>query len=166
MQAYVFSSAALAGPLAYFGSHNGKLYAVDARTGTLAWEFRTEGSKRDPMKVLNPDGSLNRASFAPCSRFQDMYIDFYRFVSVRAIMSSPVVEDGVVYVRAGRELARAALNGHPTLRAARPRRLSAKIPWFQRNAPSCHLRLPLPQWPRHRSQPQDAEQVATRATSA
>jgi outer membrane protein assembly factor BamB len=27
-----------------------------------------------------------------------MYIDFYRFVSVGAIMSSPAVEDGVVYV--------------------------------------------------------------------
>lgn len=98
-KAYVFSSAALAGPLAYFGSHNGKLYAVDAKTGTLAWEFQSEGSKRDPMKVLNPDGSLNRASFAPVfGDFQDMYIDFYRFVSVGAIMSSPAVEDGVVYV--------------------------------------------------------------------
>ena len=31
-KAYVFSSPALAGKLAYFGSHNGKLYAVDAST--------------------------------------------------------------------------------------------------------------------------------------
>ena len=30
-KAYVFSSAALAGVLAYFGSHNGRLYAVDVR---------------------------------------------------------------------------------------------------------------------------------------
>jgi outer membrane protein assembly factor BamB len=98
-RAYVFSSAALAGPLAYFGSHNGKLYAVDAKTGTLAWAFQTEGSKADPMKLLNPDGSLNRASFAPVfGDFQDMYIDFYRFISVGAIMGSPAVDQGVVYV--------------------------------------------------------------------
>lgn len=98
-KSYIFSSAALAGDLAYFGCHNGKLYAVNAQTGQLAWEFQTEGSKRDPMKLLNPDGSLNRASFAPVfGDFQDMYVDFYRFVSVGAIMGSPAVEDGVLYV--------------------------------------------------------------------
>ena len=98
-KAYVFSSAALAGGLAYFGSHNGKLYAVDAKTGSLAWEFQTDASKRDPMKVLNADGSLNRGVFAPVfGDFQDMYVDFYRFISVGAIMSSPAVDGGVVYV--------------------------------------------------------------------
>ena len=98
-KAYVFSSAALAGDLAYFGSHNGKLYAVNTKTGALAWQFQTEASKQDPMKVLNPDGSLNQAAFAPVFRdFQDMYIDFYRFTSIGAIMSSPAVDQGVVFV--------------------------------------------------------------------
>ena len=98
-KAYIFSSAALAGSLAYFGSHNGKLYAVDAKTGVAAWEFQTDGSKRDPMQILNPDGSLDPASFAPVfGDFQDMYVDFYRFVSVGAIMGSPAVDQGVVYV--------------------------------------------------------------------
>lgn len=97
-KAYVFSSAALAGPLAYFGSHNGKLYAVDAKSGALAWEFQTEGSKRDPMKVLNADGSLKQEAFSPVfNDFQDMYVDFYRFISVGAIMGSPAVDGGVVY---------------------------------------------------------------------
>ncbi len=98
-KAYVFSSAALAGTLAYVGSHNGKLQAIDAKTGRLAWEFRTEASRRDPMKVLNEDGSLNAAAFAPVFHdFQDMYVDLYRFRSVGAILSSPVVDAGVVYV--------------------------------------------------------------------
>jgi outer membrane protein assembly factor BamB len=96
--AYVFSSAALAGDLLYFGSHSGKLYAVDARTGKLAWEFRTEASRADPMKVLDEGGALKREAFTPVfGDFQDMYIDFYRFASVGAIMSSPVVDRGVVY---------------------------------------------------------------------
>jgi outer membrane protein assembly factor BamB len=98
-KAYVFSSVALAGPLAYVGSHNGRLYAVDAKTGALAWEFQTAASRQDVLKVLKPDGSLSREGFAPVfGDFEDMYIDFYRFVSIGAIMSSPAVDQGVVYV--------------------------------------------------------------------
>ncbi len=97
-KAYVFSSAAVAGGLVYFGDHNGKLYAIDAKTAALAWEFRTEASKADPLKVLNPDGSLNQAAFAPLfGDFEDMYLDFHRFASIGAIVSSPVVDGGVVY---------------------------------------------------------------------
>ncbi|HQR72796.1 MAG TPA: PQQ-binding-like beta-propeller repeat protein [Burkholderiaceae bacterium] len=98
-KAYVFSSAALAGPLAYFGAHNGRLYAVNAKTGALAWQFQTEGAKADPMKIVDPDGSLNRDAFAPIfGDFEDMYLDFYRFISVGAIMGSPAVDQGVIYV--------------------------------------------------------------------
>ena len=98
-KAYVFSSAALAGNLAYFGSHNGRLYAVDVRSGQAAWTYSTEGAKRDPFKLVNADGSLNQESFAPVfGDFQDMYVDFYRYISTGAIMSSPAVADGVLYV--------------------------------------------------------------------
>jgi len=96
--AYMFSSAALAGDLAYVGDHNGRFYAVDAKTGKLAWQFQTEASKKDSMKVLNPDGTLNQEAFTPTfGDFEDMYIDFYRFISIGAIVSSPVVDKGAVY---------------------------------------------------------------------
>jgi eukaryotic-like serine/threonine-protein kinase len=96
--AYVFSSAALAGDLAYVGDHNGRLYAIDAKTGKLAWEFQTDASKKDPLKVLNPDGTFDQGAFAPLfGDFEDMYIDFYRFVSIGAIVSSPVIDKGLVY---------------------------------------------------------------------
>ena len=95
---YVFSSPALAGDLVYVGAHNGKFYALDAKTGKLAWEFQTEAAKKDPMKVLNPDGSLNQEAFSPVfGDFEDMYIDIYRFMSIGAILSSPVVDHGEVY---------------------------------------------------------------------
>jgi eukaryotic-like serine/threonine-protein kinase len=98
-KSYMFSSAALAGDLAYVGDHNGRLYAVDTKTGKLAWEFQTEGAKKDPLKVLNPDGTLNQAAFSPLfNDFEDMYIDFYRFASIGAIMSSPVVDHGILFV--------------------------------------------------------------------
>lgn len=97
-KAYIFSSPALAGDLAYIGNHNGKLYAVDIKTGKLAWEFQTEGSKKDPYKVLNADGSLKQEAFAPLfNDFEDMYLDFERFASIGAVMSSPAVDKGVIY---------------------------------------------------------------------
>ena len=99
VKAYMFSSPALAGDRAYAGDHNGRLYAVDTKTGKLAWEFQTDASKADPLQVLNPDGSFNEEKFAPLfGDFQDMYLDFYRYVSIGAIMSSPAVDQGAVYV--------------------------------------------------------------------
>jgi hypothetical protein len=98
-KAFMFSSAALAGGLAYVGDHNGRLYAVDMKTGKLAWQFQTEASKTDALKVLRPDGALNPEAFAPTfGDFQDMYIDFYRFVSIGAIVSSPAIDHGVLYI--------------------------------------------------------------------
>ena len=98
-RSYVFSSAALAGGSAYFGSHNGKLYAVDARSGRLQWEFQTPASRQNAGGLLNADGSLNPAAFTPVfGDFQDMYIDFYRYTQIGAIMASPVVDGGVVYI--------------------------------------------------------------------
>jgi outer membrane protein assembly factor BamB len=97
-KAFMFSSAALAGELAYVGDHNGRLYAIETKTGKLAWEFQTEAAKNDPLKILNADGTLNAAAFAPVfGDFEDMYIFFYRFASIGSVMSSPAVDGGVVY---------------------------------------------------------------------
>jgi outer membrane protein assembly factor BamB len=97
-KAYIFSSAALAGNLAYVGDHNGRLYAIDTKTGELAWQFQTEASKSDPLKVLSPDGGLKPEIFAPVfGDFEDMYLSLYRFTTIGAILSSPVVDRGVVY---------------------------------------------------------------------
>jgi outer membrane protein assembly factor BamB len=98
-KAYVFSSAAVAGDLVLVGCHNGRLYALDATTGKTAWEFSTEAARRDSLHVLEPDGRLNQAAFAPFfGDFEDMYLDYYRFASVGAILSSPAVVDGMVFV--------------------------------------------------------------------
>ncbi|MGE3666298.1 MAG: PQQ-binding-like beta-propeller repeat protein, partial [Steroidobacteraceae bacterium] len=79
---YVFSSAALAGDRVYFGSHDGVLHALDAQSGRLAWEFRTEASKADSLHLLDAQGRLDPAGFAPVFRdYQDMVIDLYRFRS-------------------------------------------------------------------------------------
>jgi outer membrane protein assembly factor BamB len=98
-RAFVFSSPALAGEFAYFGSHNGHIYAVNAKTGRLAWQWQTEASRADTSNLLLPDGRLNREAFTPVfGDFQDMYVDFHRFVSIGAIFGSPTVDRGVLYV--------------------------------------------------------------------
>ena len=95
----VFSSPALAGDMIYFGVSNGRLLAVDAKSGKLVWDFQTEGSKLDPMKMLKPDGGLNNEKIYSryFGDYQDMVLAFYRVFSVGAIWSSPVVDKGAVY---------------------------------------------------------------------
>jgi len=89
----------LAGNTAYFGSHNGRLYAIDAATGALRSEFQTEASKQDRLKALTPEGKLNLGAFAPLfGDFEDMYLQLYVFASIGAIVSSPAVDNSVVYV--------------------------------------------------------------------
>lgn len=55
----VFSSAAVAGGLAYFGSDNGTLHALDLTTGKIVWEFQTEAGKKNSLGVIAADGNMN-----------------------------------------------------------------------------------------------------------
>ena len=98
-KSYMFSSPALAGDLVYVGDHNGRLYAINIKTGKLAWEFQTDAAKKDPFKILNADGTLNQeVLYAPVfGDFEDMYVAMFKFMSIGAIVSSPVVDKGVVY---------------------------------------------------------------------
>jgi outer membrane protein assembly factor BamB len=93
-----FSSAALAGDLAYVGSFNGRLLAIDTKSGRLAWEFQTESSKKDPLKILNPDGSFTNGLYSPVfNDYQDMPLSVFRVFSVGGIFSSPAVDHGTLY---------------------------------------------------------------------
>jgi outer membrane protein assembly factor BamB len=94
----VFSSPAIAGGLAYFGSFNGSLYAVDLKDGKLAWEFQTESAKKNASAYLKPDGGLNFATVFTSPFFEDMYHTSVKLFSLGSIVSSPVVDHGVVYV--------------------------------------------------------------------
>ena len=94
----VFSSPAVAGGLAYFGSFNGSLYAVDLKDGKLAWEFQTESAKKNAPAYLKPDGGLNFATVFTSPFFEDMYHASVKLFSLGAIVSSPVMNHGVVYV--------------------------------------------------------------------
>ncbi|HUJ27076.1 MAG TPA: PQQ-binding-like beta-propeller repeat protein [Myxococcales bacterium] len=97
---YMFSSPAIAGDLVYAGDHNGRLYAVGARSGKIAWEFQTEASKKDPYKVLTAEGRIDAPTlYAPMFfDFQDMYVAASKLVSIGAIVASPTIDNGTLYV--------------------------------------------------------------------
>ena len=93
----IHSSAAVANGKIYFGSRDGKLYALDAATGNKAWEFQTDswvesspvisdgivyfGSNDGKLYALNADSGKILWAFK------------LRF----GIVSSPAVADGAVY---------------------------------------------------------------------
>jgi outer membrane protein assembly factor BamB len=93
----VFSSAAVAGDMAYFGSDNGKLYALDLGAGKVAWEFQTEAGKKNGLGVIAPDGNMNFKVIFRTDFFEEMYRDGEKLYSLGSILSSPVVDRGVIY---------------------------------------------------------------------
>jgi eukaryotic-like serine/threonine-protein kinase len=93
---FIFSSPAIAGEMAYFGSFGGGLEAVDLRSGTLKWEFRTEASRKNGAQYLKPDGKLNMEALFLSSFYEDMILSMERLYSLGSILSSPVVHHGVI----------------------------------------------------------------------
>jgi outer membrane protein assembly factor BamB len=91
------SSIIVADGVAYAAQFTGRMLAHDTKTGKIAWEFKTESAKADPFKVLSAEGSWNNGAFkATFFDFQDDYIDMFRRYSVGAILSTPVVEKGML----------------------------------------------------------------------
>jgi len=95
---FIFSSPAVADKTVYFGSFNGRLYALDTGTGDKLWEFRTGAAEIDSLKVLSPDGSLNRESFQGLGDdYQGMVSFVEKLCTAGSVLSSPAVSGGVVY---------------------------------------------------------------------
>jgi outer membrane protein assembly factor BamB len=92
-----FSSPAVADGMAYFGSLDGKLRAVDLETGQFAWEFQTEASKEDSLDLLKADGTLDFGAIYTSTFYEDAYLAGRKLFSLGGILSSPMVHDGVVY---------------------------------------------------------------------
>lgn len=93
-----FSSPTLSGNLAYVGSFSGKLYAVDLTGAKVAWEFQTAASKENAHHVLAPNGELNYPVLFPSDFFEKMIVAVDLLFAQGAILSTPAVERGVVYV--------------------------------------------------------------------
>lgn len=94
----MFSSLALAGNAAYVGSNSGRLFAIDLNTRKIAWEFQTDAAQKNGPELTKPDGTPNYEAAFDGDFYDDMVSGLDRMMSVGAILSSPALSDGVIYV--------------------------------------------------------------------
>lgn len=97
----IHSSPAIANGNVYFGSRDGKLYALDMETGTKLWEFKTGSWVESSPAVVNGvvyfgsnDGRLYALDATNGEKLWDFYAKY-------AVESSPAVADGIVYFGSG-----------------------------------------------------------------
>ncbi len=93
----MFSSPAIADGTLYIGSHEGKLFAIDLANQKQAWSFQTDGSQQNGATCTKPDGTPKYDAAFHDDFYEDMVIGAQKMMSVGAILSSPVVVDGVIY---------------------------------------------------------------------
>ena len=93
----MFSSPALAGSMAYIGSHEGKLIAIDVESQKTAWIFQTEGSVKNGPAWTKADGTPNYEAVFTDDFYDTMVSGVDKMMTLGAILSSPVVVDGVIY---------------------------------------------------------------------
>jgi outer membrane protein assembly factor BamB len=94
----LFSSPAIAGNIAYVGSHQGKLLAINLKSQKPAWTFETEASKKNGPAYTKADGTPNYEAAFTDSFYDDMVAGVQKLLTVGAILSSPVVAGDTIYV--------------------------------------------------------------------
>lgn len=97
---YAFSSPAIAGGHAFFGTFDGKLHDVDLdQHRYAAAEFATPGYTEYGPRYLNADGKLNSVKVWTGETLDDAIVNLRtKIFSMGSILSSPVIHGGVVYV--------------------------------------------------------------------
>lgn len=97
-KAVSFSSPALVGEVAFYGTSDGYLQAVSLTTGAVRNTFRTEGSKANGDRYTDENGRLKTGLMYPDRTLDGMMIGMRTMQSLGSILSSPTVVDGVLYV--------------------------------------------------------------------
>lgn len=103
--AYSFSSPALAGGHAYFGTFDGRAYDVDLTAHKYASSFQVQAA-RDHHNLLKPDGHLNAAIIygplepdgQPNNTLEATVVSIHRLLKLGSILASPTIANGIVYV--------------------------------------------------------------------
>jgi outer membrane protein assembly factor BamB len=96
-RAYVFSSPAVAGGVAFYGVLNGTLEAREIGTGALLWEYQTETSKRNAGWALTGERKINDAWLFHSAWREGPIVASDLEFSNGVIFSSPLVVNQVVY---------------------------------------------------------------------
>ncbi len=92
----MFSSPAIAGNMAYIGSHQGRLLAIDLASQELAWTFTTEAAKRNGPAYTDGKGAPNYDAAFADSFYDDIVSGIQKMFTLGAILSSPTVAGDTV----------------------------------------------------------------------
>jgi eukaryotic-like serine/threonine-protein kinase len=93
----MFSSPAIAGTTLYIGSHAGTLIAIDLNKHATAWTFSTDGANRNAATYTKKNGEPDYGDVYGDFFYDDMVSGVLKMLSVGAVLSSPVVDQDVVY---------------------------------------------------------------------
>ena len=104
-KSYGFSSPAVAGGHAYFGTFDGAVYDADLKARKLVGEFRVQAS-RNHKELLTDDGHLNTSAIfgpmgpdgKPNNSIDASMVGIDRLLQLGSILSSPAIANGVVYI--------------------------------------------------------------------
>ena len=96
-KAVSFSSPALVGNVAFYGTSDGYLNAVDLTTGALLSRFQTDGNKENGARYTDETGRMRTQTMYPDRTLDGMMIGMRTMMTLGSVLSSPVVHDGVVY---------------------------------------------------------------------
>jgi outer membrane protein assembly factor BamB len=97
LQAFVFASPSVAADQLYVGDFSGTLFALNKKTGTVDWKFTTESAKANKLNVLNDKGEIRDEVFKDCNTYSAMVNVMGVLYSVGSILSSPAIDNGIVY---------------------------------------------------------------------
>jgi outer membrane protein assembly factor BamB len=97
-KAISFSSPAIVGDVAYFGSSDGWLHAVDLATGAMKAEFQTDGSRANLARYIDENGRMQSSKLYDDFTIDGMFVGLERMFTLGSILSSPVIADGTLYV--------------------------------------------------------------------
>jgi outer membrane protein assembly factor BamB len=97
-RAISFSSPAVTGKLAYYGSSDGWVHRVDLAAGRETAAFQTDGSRANAAKYTDAEGRLVSRALYPSGTLDGMIIGLERMFTLGSVLSSPVIADGVLFV--------------------------------------------------------------------
>ncbi len=98
MKTGFFASPTIAGETLYQGEFNGVMTALNVNTGDIKWRFETDGFKADPYGIMDASHQVDQKKFEAAAekyKAQKTFLDIR--LSTGAIISSPVIKDGVMY---------------------------------------------------------------------
>jgi outer membrane protein assembly factor BamB len=96
-KAVSFSSPAIVGEVALYGTSDGYLNAVSLRDGSLLSRFQTDGSKENGARYTDSTGRMQTGTMYPDRTLDGMMIGMRTMMTLGSVLSSPVVAGGVVY---------------------------------------------------------------------